>query len=76
MKGGGSQLKKHSSTRYSEIVFYVLTVVLATVCTILFTNTQAGAGFADNTRQATAFDQLRIQRTHISSMLGGNFQIL
>jgi len=29
MKSGGWQLKKLSSTRYSEIVFYVLTVVLS-----------------------------------------------
>jgi hypothetical protein len=29
MKRGGWQLKKLSSTRYSEIVFYVLTVVLS-----------------------------------------------
>ena len=29
MKNGGWQLQKLSSTRYSEIVFYVLTVVLS-----------------------------------------------
>jgi hypothetical protein len=29
MKSGGWQLKKLSSTRYSEIVFYVLTVALS-----------------------------------------------
>ena len=42
MKSGGWQLKKLSSTRYSEIVFYVLTVVLSYSLYHLFTNTQAG----------------------------------
>ena len=65
MKSGGWQLKKLSSTRYSEIVFYVLTVVLSYSLYHLFGNTQAGARFADKTRQAIAFEQLRTQRTHI-----------
>ena len=52
MKSGGWQLKKLSSTRYSEIVFYVLTVVLSYSLYHLFINTQAGARFADKTRQA------------------------
>src|SRR6266446_8179468 len=46
MKSGGWQLKKLSSTRYSEIVFYVLTVVLSYSLYHLFANTQAGARFA------------------------------
>ena len=75
MKSGGWQLKKLSSTRYSEIVFYVLTVVLSYSLYHLFTNTQAGARFADKTRQATAFDQLRTQRTHIIVYAGGYFEI-
>jgi Transposase DDE domain len=75
MKSGGWQLKKLSSTRYSEIVFYVLTVVLSYSLYHLFTNTQAGARFADKTRQATAFDQLRTQRTHIIVYAGGYCEI-
>src|SRR5262249_25688252 len=65
MKSGGLQLQKLSSTRYSEIVFYVLTVVLSYSLYHLFANTQAGARFADKTRQALAFDQLRSRRTHV-----------
>src|SRR4030095_9280291 len=75
MKSGGWQLKKLSSTRYSEIVFYVLTVVLSYSLYHLFANTQAGARFADKTRQAIAFDQLRTQRTHIIVYAGGYFEI-
>src|SRR2546425_8313791 len=41
----------------------------------LFTNTQAGARFADKTRQALAFDQLRNRRTHIIAYAGGHFEI-
>jgi hypothetical protein len=41
----------------------------------LFTNTQAGARFADKTRQALAFEQLRTQRTHIMVYAGGHFEI-
>jgi Transposase DDE domain len=75
MKSGGWQLKKLSSTRYSEIVFYVLTVVLSYSLYHLFTNTQAGARFADKTRQAIVFEQLRTQRTHIIVYAGGYFEI-
>jgi hypothetical protein len=75
MKSGGWQLKKLSSTRYSEIVFYVLTVVLSYSLYHLFSNTQAGARFADKTRQAIAFEQLRTQRTHIIVYAGGYFEI-
>src|SRR4029453_11682514 len=75
MKSGGWQLKKLSSTRYSEIVFYVLTVVLSYSLYHLFANTQAGARFADKTRQAIAFEQLRTQRTHIIVYAGGHFEI-
>ena len=42
MKSGGWQLQKLSSTRYSEIVFYVLTVVLSYSLYHLFANTQPG----------------------------------
>ena len=75
MKSGGWQLQKLSSTRYSEIVFYVLTVVLSFSLYHLFANTQAGARFADKTRQAIAFEQLRTQRTHIIVYAGGYFEI-
>lgn len=75
MKSGGWQLKKLSSTRYSEIVFYVATVVLSYSLYHLFSNTQAGARFADKTRQALAFDQLRSRRTHVIAYAGGYFEI-
>src|SRR5262249_35766416 len=72
---GGWLLQKLSSTRYSEIVFYVLTVGLSYRLYHLFTNTQRGARFADKTRQALAFDQLRTQRTHIIVYAGVQFEI-
>lgn len=75
MKSGGWQLKKLSSTRYSEIVFYITTVVLSYSLYQLFANTQAGARFADKTRQALAFEQLRSRRTHIIAYAGGRFEI-
>ena len=75
-KSGGWHLKKLSSTRYSEIVFYVLTVVLSYSLYQLFANTPAGACFADKTRQAIAFEPLRTQRTHIIVYAGGYFEIL
>jgi len=75
MKSGGWQLNKLSTTRYSEIVFYILTVVLSYSLYHLFANTQAGARFADKTRQAIAFEQLRTQRTHIIVYAGGYFDI-
>ena len=42
----------------------------------LFSNTQAGARFADKTRQALAFDQLRTRRTHVIAYAGGYVAIL
>jgi hypothetical protein len=75
MKSGGWQLQKLSSTRYSEIVFYIATVVLSYSLYHLFSNTQAGARFADKTRQALAFDQLRSRRTHVIAYAGGYFEI-
>jgi len=75
MKSGGWQLQKLSSTRYSEIVFYITTVVLSYSLYHLFVNTQAGARFADKTRQALAFDQLRSRRTHVIAYAGGHFEI-
>jgi hypothetical protein len=74
-KSGGWQLKKLSSTRDSEIVFYIATVVLSDSLYHLFCNTQAGIRFADKTRQALAFEQLRSRRTHVIAYAGGYFAI-
>ena len=57
------------------MVFYVLTVVLSYSLYHLFTNPQAGTRFADQTRQALAFERLRTQRTHIIVYAGGYFEI-
>jgi hypothetical protein len=51
---------------------YVLTVVLRSRLFHLFANTQAGRRFADTTRQALAFAQLRTQRTHSIVYAGGH----
>jgi hypothetical protein len=75
MKSGGWQLQKLSSTRYSEIVFYVLTVVLSYSLYHLFANTQEGGRCADKTRQAIVLEQLRTQRTHIIVYAGGHFEL-
>jgi hypothetical protein len=75
MQSGGWQLQKLSSTRSSEIVFSVLTVVLSYSLYPLFANTQTGARFADTTRQALAFEQLRSRRTPIIAYAGGYFDI-
>ena len=53
----------------------MLTVVLSYSLYQLFANTQAGTRFADKTRQALAFEQLRTQRTHIIVYAGGYFEI-
>ncbi len=53
----------------------MLTVVISYSLYHLFANTQAGARFADKTRQALAFEQLRTQRTHIIVYAGGCFEI-
>jgi hypothetical protein len=53
----------------------VSTVVLSYSLYHLFTTTQAGARFANKTRQAIAFEQLRTQRTHIIVYAGGYFAI-
>ena len=41
----------------------------------LFATTQAGARFADKTRQALAFEQLRSRRTHVLAYAGGYFAL-
>jgi hypothetical protein len=75
MKSGGWELKKLRSTRYSEIVFSIATVVLSYSLYQLFANTQAGVRFADKTRQALAFEQLRSRRTHVIAYAGGYVEI-
>src|SRR5712691_11726450 len=46
MKSGGWKLQQLSSTRYSEMVFYLVSVLLGYSVYHLFTNTQAGSRFA------------------------------
>lgn len=75
LKSGGWLLGKRSSTRYSQIVFYLLTVVLSYSLYQLFANTAAGSRFAGKTRQAIAFEQLRTRRTHVIVYAGGYFEI-
>jgi hypothetical protein len=53
----------------------VLTVVLRYSLYHLFANTQRGTRFADKTRQALAFEQLRTPRTHIIVYAGCHFAI-
>jgi hypothetical protein len=50
-------------------------VVLSYSLYHLFTNTQAGSRFAEKTRQALAFAQLRSHRTHVIAYAGGYFEI-
>jgi hypothetical protein len=75
MKSGGWKLEKLSTTRYSEIVFYLTTVLLSYSLYHLFSNTQAGARFAKKTRQAVELEQLRTHRTHVIVYAGGYFEI-
>src|SRR5467141_1258907 len=75
MKSGGWQLQKLRATRYSAIVFDILTVVLSYSLSQLFANTQAGIRFADKTRHALAFAQLRSRRTHVIAYAGAYFEI-
>ena len=75
MKSGGWKLQKFSTTRYSEIVFYLLTVLLSYSLYHLFANTQAGSRFANKTRQAIELEQLCTHRTHVIVYAGGYFEI-
>jgi hypothetical protein len=75
LKSGGWMLKKLTSTRYSQIAFYLLTVVLSYSLYQLFANTQAGSRFANKTRQAIAFEQMKTHRTHVIVYAGGYFEI-
>ncbi len=42
---------------------------------LLFANTQAGARFANKTRQAMAFEQMKTRRTHVIVYAGSSFEI-
>ncbi|MCI0350513.1 MAG: transposase [Acidobacteriales bacterium] len=75
LKSGGWLLTKLSSTRYSQIVFYLLTVALSYSLYQLFANTAAGSRFAGKTRQAIAFEQLKTRRTNVIVYAGGYFEI-
>ncbi|MCG3159086.1 MAG: hypothetical protein JMDDDDMK_00062 [Acidobacteria bacterium] len=75
LKSGGWLLQKLTSTRYSETVFYLLTVLLSYSLYHLFANTYAGARFAEKTRAAIALEQLRSHRTHVIAYAGGYFEI-
>jgi hypothetical protein len=75
LKSGGWHLQKLTSTRYTEIVWYVLTVALGYSLYQLFANTQAGSRFASKTRQAIALEQLRTNRTHVIVYAEGYFEI-
>jgi hypothetical protein len=75
LKSGGWLLQKLSSTRYSQIVFYLLTVLLSYSLYQLFANTAAGGRFAGQTRQAIAFEQLKSRRTNVIVYAGGYFEI-
>ena len=71
LKSGGWHLQKLSSTRYTEIVWYVLSVVMSYSLYQLFAKTQAGSRFAGKTRQAIALEQIRTNRTHVIVYAGG-----
>jgi hypothetical protein len=75
MKSGGWKLQQLSTTRYSEIAFYLVSVLLSYSLYHLFTNTHAGSRFADKTRQAIALEQLCTRRTHVIVYAGGYFEI-
>jgi hypothetical protein len=75
LKGEGWKLQKLTTTRYSEIVFYVLSVALSYSLYQLFANTQAGSRFASQTRQAIAIEQFKNKRTHIIVYARGYFEI-
>jgi hypothetical protein len=75
MKSGGWKLQQLSTTRYSEVGFYLVSVLLSYSLYHLFTNTQAGTRFANTTRQAMTLEQLCTHRTHGIVYAGGYFEI-
>jgi hypothetical protein len=63
----------HLRSHAREQPFCYASVVLSYSLYHQFTNTRAGARFADKTRPALAFDQLRSRRTHVIAYAGGVF---
>ena len=55
--------------------FYVLTGVLSDSLYHLCANAQAGRRCADKTRQTSAVEQLRTQRTHSIVYVGGHCEM-
>ena len=66
--------EKLSATLYSEIVFYVLTVVLSYSLYHLFADTREGA-ICRQDASGTAFEQLRTQLTDAIVYAGGHFEL-
>jgi len=64
-KSGGWLLPQLTTTRSSEIVYCIVTVVFGYSRYHLFGNMEAGAHLAPKTRQALTWEQLCTQRTHI-----------
>jgi hypothetical protein len=75
MQSGGWKLQRLSSTRYSEMAFYLVSVLLSYSLYHLFSNTHAGARFANKTRQALVLEQLCTQRPHVIVYAGEYFEI-
>jgi len=75
LKSGGWQLQRLSTTRYTEIVFYILSVVMSYSLYQLFANTQAGSRFAGKTRAAIEMEQLKTRRTPVIVYAGGYFEL-
>jgi hypothetical protein len=74
-KSGGWKLPQLCTTRYRDIVFYFISVLLSYSLYHIFTNTRAGLRFANKTRQAIALEQLCTQRTHVIVYPSGYFEI-
>jgi hypothetical protein len=76
MKSGGWKLQQLSTTRYSEIVLYLVSVLLSYSLSHRFSHTHAGTRFTNKTRQAIALEQLSTHRTHVIVYAGGYFEIV
>jgi hypothetical protein len=74
-QSGGWHLKPRRAPRSRAIVFDVLTGVRSARLSHRCAHTQAGARFADKTRQAIAFAQRRTQRTPMMVDAGGDVAI-
>ena len=75
MKSGGWTLQQLSTTRYCEIVWYLVSVLLSYSLYHLFANTHGGSRFANKTRQAIVLEQLHTNRTHVMVYAGGYCEI-